>query len=78
MIIGPDDDTGRDDDDDVTDEPIDCKPCPFCAGEDLELASIRDDREEGYAVSCAGCGTDGPFKPTERAAERAWNERVPE
>jgi hypothetical protein len=38
------------------------KPCPFCGGEDLDIA--------GLAVYCGECGTFGPTRVS-------WNTRTP-
>lgn len=64
----------------VTQDP---KPCPFCGGTDLEVATVAD---PGYtSVACLTCFADGPQidllnhlnDDTAALAEAAWNERKP-
>lgn len=55
------------------------QPCPFCGGEDLAALDLTVEtargREEGFAISCARCLSQGPTKDTLRQSIEGWNFR---
>ena len=53
----------------------DLKPCPFCAGTDIEPVYYDGKASSFYAVECADCSSRGPRAEYEDDAERLWNER---
>ncbi len=58
----------------------DILPCPFCGGTELEFTVGTTDREGiPTAVSCAGCGANGPWEYEHDGCQchavTAWNKR---
>lgn len=55
---------------------IDLKPCPFCGGDDLELAQ-EDMGPDGwtFVIECHDCFARGPDGWRRKEAEEAWNTR---
>ena len=53
----------------------DVRPCPFCASADITLDRLGNDERPFFVMTCGECQADGPIKPTEALALKAWNTR---
>jgi len=49
------------------------RPCPFCAGEEMELCQIYN--TSVWVVSCKSCSASGPIEETKKEAIKSWNKR---
>jgi len=52
------------------------KPCPWCQGIDVFIASISDDSDR--FVECNTCFANGPMGKSDEEAARIWNTRTSE
>ena len=57
---------------------VECEPCPFCGGEDLEYWAASS---ISGAIKCNQCRTFGPVAKADadevaKAAVEAWNDRA--
>jgi len=51
------------------------KPCPFCGGDKIEIASEDGATKAFYRAYCEACSSAGSFARSRAAAIRAWNDR---
>lgn len=51
------------------------RPCPFCGGDEIEIASDDGATKSFYRAYCEVCSSAGSFARSRAAAIRAWNDR---
>lgn len=55
---------------------VEVDPCPFCAGDHLEIDEKYDYSEApSFYVKCCSCGAQGPEVSYRRFADVAWSLR---
>lgn len=51
------------------------KLCPFCFKDGAPKRFVGAQRQYYWVVECRYCFAHGPWKPTEKAAIEAWDQR---